>query len=173
LKSHFAKSTGYQTQRQKKDPIHKAGSLDCPLDPTNPEGTTLGEVIPSTVDPIQAVEERMYQEWRSERMTHELEKLPPEQGEIIRLRYYKELSAAEIGEVTDATALEVRKRERAALDTLRRSKEIQFMHRLESNTNYFFHVGAHSGLSPVEEIVQRRETLLERWNAEGTPNNYD
>lgn len=158
LKVSFAEATGYRSKRQQREPLHTAGSLDTPLG-DDPEGGTLGDMIADPVDQYEAADKRLYREWLRNLLDRELEKLPREQGEVVRLRYYQNKTLAEVGAAAGIYPAAARQREAEALRALRRSKEIRKLSPyIEGRTNYY-----QGGKDPVVSNVLWRETLTEEW----------
>ena len=97
VKSAFSEAEGRRSEKQKRDPIFSAVSIDAPLDEGEGEPLTLADVIP---DP---------------QATEALEG----QKEEIRRRYWLNQTTAEISTATGVPEKEVRKLEAAALRALR------------------------------------------------------
>lgn len=113
LKSVFAEATGQRTQRDRKDPLDRALSLEAPVGDED-DTLTLADVIP---DPqAEAAMERIGV-WDA--LYTAVEGLPAPQREELRRRYWLGQSTAEISAATGSTEQEVRKLEAAALRTLR------------------------------------------------------
>ena len=101
VKTAFSEAEGRRSEKQKRDPIFSAVSIDAPLDEGEGEPLTLADVIP---DP---------------RAAEALEGLPEGQREEIRRRYWLNQTTAEISTATGVPEKEVRKLEAAALRALR------------------------------------------------------
>lgn len=98
MKDEFQRAAGRRTEKQRRDPLHSAASLDIPVG-EDEDSTTLGELVP---DP--AAEAAMLGVERREdlrRLHAALEAavaiLPPDLQTAIRARYY-------CGEIVDANA---------------------------------------------------------------------
>ena len=86
LKGAFTEAVGMRTQRDKRDPIHHALSLDAPLtDSESGEDLTLADVIE---DPYAAAEVEDVGEWDA--LYRAVESLPEAQQTAIRQRYWLE-----------------------------------------------------------------------------------
>ena len=86
LKGAFTEAVGMRTQRDKRDPIHHALSLDAPLtDSESGEDLTLADVIE---DPYAAAEVEAVGEWDA--LYRAVESLPEAQQTAIRQRYWLE-----------------------------------------------------------------------------------
>ena len=64
LKTAFSEATGYRTKSGRCEPLNTAASLDRPVQPDEPDGGTLGELVPDSraADAIENVEESVYHE---------------------------------------------------------------------------------------------------------------
>ena len=165
LKTAFAEATGTRTERQKRDPLHTADSIDRPLGDSDAEGVTLGDMAADPVDQYEEAEERLYQEWLRDLISAQLDKLPPEQARTIRLRYWEGLSIAQTAETCGVEPATARKREQRAIAQLRKQREVrQLRQYVDSRTDYY-----RGGADPVLSNVLWREQLVERWpNRRGT-----
>ena len=125
LKGAFTEAVGMRTQRDKRDPIHHALSLDAPL--TNNESgedLTLADVIedPYAAAEVEAVAELDYQRRRTQALATALDGLTEDQRRAVVLRHCHGLTvdqpAARMG-TTKATA---RAAEQKGLRLLRHPK---------------------------------------------------
>lgn len=90
LKTAFAEASGYRTHKQANDPLHRADSLDCPLDQEGADGDTLAALVADPRNGMEEAEERIWREQLHAAMEEALEKLPPEWATTLRLRYYQD-----------------------------------------------------------------------------------
>ena len=110
LKGAFTEAVGMRTQRDKRDPIHHALSLDAPLtDSESGEDFTLADVIedPYAAAGVEAVAELDYQRRRTQALATALDGLTEDQRRAVVLRHCNGLTldqtAARMG-TTRATA---------------------------------------------------------------------
>lgn len=110
LKGAFTETVGMRTQRDKRDPIHHALSLDAPLtDSESGEDLTLADVIedPYAAAEVEAVAELDYQQRRKQALATALDGLTEDQRRAVVLRHCHGLTldqtAAKMG-TTRATA---------------------------------------------------------------------
>lgn len=110
LKGAFTEAAGMRTQRDKRDPIHHALSLDAPLtDSESGEDLTLADVIedPYAAAEVEAVAELDYQQRRKQALATALDGLTEDQRRTVVLRHCHGLTldqtAARMG-ITRATA---------------------------------------------------------------------
>lgn len=98
LRTEFATATGRRTERQRRDPLDAAVSLDVPVGESE-DNTTLGELVPDPVA-IQAFEDaegRMQQERLHAALRAAIVTLPPNLQAVIWRHYF-------CGEIVDANA---------------------------------------------------------------------
>lgn len=154
LKTAFAEATDWRTEKQRQNPMHRAASLDQPVDWSEPDGATLGGMLPDPDNPIEAVEDRLYRDWLRETVQGAINGLPPDERRTIQLRYDRGLTLAEIARREGVTPMEVSRRQerafRALCNSLRRYKDLR--------TNFYS-----GGKNPVEANVLRREELAREW----------
>ena len=165
LKNAFAEATGARSEKQKRDPLHTADSIDRPLDSSDAEGVTLGDMAADPVDQYEEAEERLYQEWLRDLLNAQLDKLPPEQAEPLRLQYWHGMTLDQIAETCGVKRDIVVQRKARGLRQLRRQRDIlQLGQYVDSRTDYY-----RGGADPVASNVLWREQLVERWsNRRGT-----
>ena len=166
LKTAFNEASNYRSRRQRLDPMHRADSLSRPLDE---EG---GELLDTVADPcglqgIHEAEERIWREELATALEKALEAIPETESEVIRRRYYREQTTAQVAKETGRTAYEVQKEERRGLAALRRGRLSASLRAfIEENTPYYLHVGAArfntTQTSAVEEVVFLREGMEKR-----------
>lgn len=117
LKSAFAEATGYRTSKQKHDPARDALSLNAPL--REDIDGTLEDTIPSDID---VEEEAISNLWQRE-LHNELEDILCQiggiQAEVIRRRYYDNMSYDKIAILLKLPVEKVRQMSDAAMQRLR------------------------------------------------------
>ena len=120
LKAAFTAATGRRTQRDRLDPLDRALSLDAPMS-DDPDADTLEAVVedPAGAAAIEEAEAHSDHQQLHGILGHALDALPAEQREVVRRRYYRGQTVAEIATATGAPEKEVRKLEAAAMRALR------------------------------------------------------
>lgn len=171
LQNEFAAAGGYRGT--KRHPLDDALSLDAPVssDGTDEDGTLLDIVAdthPDGKDEYATVDEAIYQEQLHRVLDRAVGKLPAEQADVLRARYWAGVACSEIAQEKGVPVERLRKIEQAGLRTLRTPAMSSELRRyLDENTNTYAHVGlGHfmtSGVSSVEYTVLRREDLARRW----------
>lgn len=98
LKTAFAEAGGYRSERQVRDPLQHAGSLDAPIG-GDEESDALGCLIPDpgAAQAFQDVEDRIYQEQLQTAIEKALDQLPEDERAVLRARYYEDRTWKEIG----------------------------------------------------------------------------
>ena len=110
VKSAFSEAEGRRSEKQKRDPIFSAVSIDAPLDKGEGEPLTLADVIP---DPHAAEALEGVGVWDT--LHRAVNGLPEGQREEIRRRYWLNQTTAEISTATGTPEKEVRKLEAAGI----------------------------------------------------------
>lgn len=168
LKTAFAEATGTRSEKQKRDPLHTARSLDAPLSEDEPEGSTLGDYVPDPRNDVEATHDRLYREWLRGFLRDQVASLPAGQAQVVLLRYWQGLTISRATEVCGLDAAQCRKLERKALDALRRRREVRELRGYVDSRTDFYRRGA----DPVHDNAVWREQLLEQWsNRRGTGEN--
>ena len=123
LKAAFTAATGRRTQRDRLDPLDRALSLDAP------DADTLEAVVedPAGAAAIEEAEAHSDHQQLHGILDHALGALPAEQQEVVRRRYYRGQTVAEIATATGVPEKEVRKLEAAALRVLRHPRVSQVL----------------------------------------------
>lgn len=87
LKTAFAEATGYRTKNGRCEPLNTAASLDRPVQPDEPDGGTLGELVPDSraADAIENVEESVYHEQLHKAIDGAISELSPDNAQGITL----------------------------------------------------------------------------------------
>lgn len=101
LKTAFAEATGYRTKSGRCEPLNTAASLDRSVQPDEPDGSTLGELVPDgrAADAIENVEEAIYREQLHKAIDDAIGQLPPDNARVLRLRYWGDMTLSAVGEV--------------------------------------------------------------------------
>lgn len=123
LKSAFAAATGYNTATGQNEPLNNALSLDMP--PTDDtDGLALGDCIedPRAADEITETVEEVWRGQLSEALTEALSSIPEIQANILRLRYFDELTLEETRHKLGISRDKVAQAERRGLRDLRTDK---------------------------------------------------
>lgn len=164
LKTTFAEAAGYRSERQRRDPLHKAASLSDPLG--EDAAGTLADIVedPDSTVPFEEVENRMWAGELRAALDTALSTLTPEQADTMRRRYFQGQTLETIATAEGVSKETVRQREAKSLRILRHPRQSAALRGfLESYTNYFLAVGASrfqtTHTSAVEEIAMMRERM--------------
>ena len=125
LKGAFTEAVGMRTQRDKRDPIHHALSLDAPLtDSESGEDLTLADVIedPYAAAEVEAVAELDYQQRRKQALAKALDGLTEDQRRTVVLRHCHGLTLDQTAARMGTTRATARAAEQKGLRLLRHPK---------------------------------------------------
>ncbi len=78
------------------------------------DGTQIGDLIADSEDNITKITDRIA-------LAEAIKKLPPEQRQLIYLRYFKELSQAQTGEILGMTQVKVSREEKKIIEVLKKT----------------------------------------------------
>ena len=78
------------------------------------DGTQIGDLIADSEDNITKTTDRIA-------LAEAIKKLPPEQSQLIYLRYFKELSQAQTGEILGMTQVKVSREEKKIIEVLKKT----------------------------------------------------
>lgn len=118
LKTEFRKAMGITTEREAKDPIHRAMSLDAPA--SDDEGSVY-EMIQAP-DCWQEVDDRIWREQARKIIQEMLDQLPRLQSDVLIKRYYQGRSVKEIAASLGVRSEDVRALEEKAMRVLRNGR---------------------------------------------------
>ena len=167
IKTAFAETGGRRSRKQARDPLHRAGSMDAPVQAGDEDSAALGDLIPDpgAAQAFQNIEDRIYLERLHSALEKALDELPDQQGGTLRRRFYQGWSLAEIAAAEGVYGETVRQWQLKALRALRRRRDLrQFV---EVRTPYYRRWSAQSGERTTEMIVLKRERLAGQWAGEG------
>lgn len=161
LKTAFAEASGYRTSRQQYDPLHRATSLDAPRENGDGENSgTLGDMVADPVDRLQDVEDRLYQEQLHASLKEALGTLEDNQAEVLRLRFYDDLTRAGTSEALGLPLNRVLTLEQRGLARLRCGKTRAHLEQfIDARTNFYRRASISWQESPVEKLVIQREQM--------------
>lgn len=166
LKTSFAYCCGYRTSRR--DALDLSESLDCPLDTSNFDSNTLGDMVPDPKDQYSIVEDKVYNTGLHMRLDALIGTLPPAGAQMIRAIYWSGETTAELSKHMGISEDAVRTKKGDYMQKLRRSVGNTGAGRrlrayIEENTQYYTSVGVSqfrtTHISAVEKIVFMREKL--------------
>lgn len=123
LKSAFAAATGYNTATGQHEPLNNALSLDMPPGDET-DGITLGDCIedPRAANEITGTVEELWNEQLTGAVAEALSTIPELRADILRLRYFEELTLEEIRHRLGMSRDRVTMEERRGLRDLRTDK---------------------------------------------------
>lgn len=166
LRKAFAEATGYRTQRERNEPLNNFLSLDTPLtDDANSD--TIMEVVadPGSLRGLESVEEAEFRKELHEALETALQTLPDNYREVLRLRYWENLTLEDIGEQRSTSKERIRQMENKAIRQLRKPN---IACHLWAFYDFDFYRGTgagafqHSGMSIQERYLVIEEDRKER-----------
>lgn len=120
LKTAFAEATGYRTKGGRCEPLNTATSLDRPVQPDEPDGGTLGELVPDSraAYAIENVEESVYREQLHKAIDGAISELPPGNAQ------WDDMTLSAVGEVMGKSPERTRQMESKGIRELRKSRTL-------------------------------------------------
>ena len=166
LKTAFAEATGYRTKSGRNEPLNNSISLDTPLNDDS-DSDTMMEVVadPNGQRPTQSVEEAIFHQQLHEALEASLSAIPEQSAEILRLRYYRGLTLAAVGEIRGTSLERIRQMENKALRQIRKPS---IACHLRPFYDFDFYCGTglgafqHTGMSIQERYLMIDEERRER-----------
>lgn len=127
------------------DPLNYCASLDAPATADDENSTTMGELLPdpAAAREMQSVEDRLYHEQMHDAVENALEKLPPDELEVLRCHFYQDKTYKETAAAVGKDLSTVRAIEGRALRNLRADPKLRRWHddfittRAWSNAGFF------------------------------------
>lgn len=171
LKTAFAVAGGYRTRKGQNEPLNNAVSLDTPLSDDSDSDTMLEVVAdPKGQNPMQDIEEAIFQQQLQETMKELLATMPEQYGEVLRLRYYEGQTYAEVAEVQGITPEQARQTESKGIRRLRQPKNaarLRPFHEFNSYSGTGLGAFRATGMSVQERYLVHEEDREERRKRQG------
>lgn len=156
LHRYFVEAAGLRTARSAADPINSRISLDQPIE--DEDGATLGDLQQDPQNVIEEAEERIQNDQLRDALEKALNKLNPEDAEIVRQRFFENKTLKDIATANGVSISRIREREARGLRGLRKTSTKKALEAfIEVRTPYY--MACRRGESPIEKIVLRREQL--------------
>ena len=167
LKNAFREALGYRTERQSRDPIHSAASLDEPII-RDGEEFSLYDVYGEDDAGLEDAERRVFVEELRKILLREMDLLTKREANILQGIFWKQQTYAEVAEDLNLSVNSVRNQKARALEKLRRrGRRSGLVNFLEDRTPYYAKVGKAgfrtSHTSAVEYAVLKREKMERRF----------
>lgn len=127
LQSEFANVTGYRTKAEQREPLNNALSLDIRPNGETDE-ITLGDCIedPGAAIELERTVEELWRDQLSEALAAGLAGIPQQQADILRLRYFDELTLQDASCKLSISRDKVSQEEHRGLRALRTEALLQF-----------------------------------------------
>ena len=123
LKNAFAEATGYRTQKDRQEPLNNYLSLDTPLT-DDADSDDLMDVVadPAGLQWRESLEESMWRKQLQEAVGAALSTVPEQYREILRLRYWEDMTLEDVGDLRGISKERVRQMENKGIRILRQPK---------------------------------------------------
>ena len=123
LKNAFAEATGYRTQKGRQEPLNNYLSLDTPLT-DDADSDDLMDVVadPAGLHWRESLEESMWRKQLQEAVGAALSTVPEQYREILRLRYWEDMTLEDVGDLRGISKERVRQMENKGIRILRQPK---------------------------------------------------
>ena len=167
LKKAFAELTGFHTKQGRLEPLNTLYlSMDAPVSDET-DSADYGAFIPDgkAAAVLEVVEDLEYREQLHDTMERMLAAMPDNCREVLRLRYYRDMTLSDCGQLLGVTPESVRKMECRGLRFLRRPQNAATLY---SFYDFNFYAGtgsgafSHSGMSVQERYLIVEEERRER-----------
>lgn len=166
LKNAFAVATGYRTQKGRQEPLNNYLSLDTPLTDDADSDDLLDVVAdPAGLQWRESLEESMWRKQLQEAVGAALSTVPEQYREILRLRYWEDMTLEDVGDLRGISKERVRQMENKGIRILRQPKTAS---QLYSFCDFDFYSGTglgafrYGGMSVQERYLVVEEERKER-----------
>ena len=166
LKTAFAEATGYRTQKGRHEPLNNYLSLDTPLT-DDADSDDLMDVVADPTGLLwrESLEESMWRKQLQEAVGAAMSTVPEQYREILRLRYWEDMTLEDVGDLRGISKERVRQMENKGIRILRQPKTAS---QLYAFCDFDFYSGTglgafqNSGMSIQERYLMRKEEREER-----------
>lgn len=160
LKTAFAEATGYRTQKGRQEPLNNYLSLDTPLT-DDADSDDLMDVVadPSGLQWRECLEESVWQKELQKAVGSAMSTVPEQYREILRLRYWEDMTLEDIGELRGVSKERVRQMENKGIRLLRQPRNAGHLRPFHDFDFY-----CHTSLSAFNQTgmsVQERYLVIE------------
>lgn len=160
LKTAFAEAAGYRTQKGRQEPLNNYLSLDTPLtDDADSDGLIDVIADPAGLQWRESLEESMWRQQLRETVGAALSTVPEQYREILRLRYWEDMTLEDIGELRGVSKERVRQMENKGIRLLRQPRNACHLRPFHDFDFY-----CHTSLSAFNQTgmsVQERYLVIE------------
>ena len=155
LKTVFAETANYKTDKMRNDPMHHALSLDCPISEDNDK--TLSDIItdPNSATPMEAIENDLWNKQLRTALDAALDKIPTQYSDIVRMKFYENRSPEEMSKVKEVSKERVRQLEKKGIKLLRTP---EILRKLQPFCDFSFYCG-----TGLHSFMQRGMSIQEQY----------
>jgi len=166
LKTAFEEATGYRTQKSRQEPLNNYLSLDTPLT-DDADSVDLMDVVadPSGLQWRESLEETMWRKQLQKAVGTAMSTVPEQYREILRLRYWENMTLDDIANLRSVSKERVRQMENKGIRILRQPKTAS---QLYAFCDFDFYSGTglgafrYGGMSVQERYLVVEEERKER-----------
>lgn len=160
LKTAFAECTGCRTKKSFHEPLDNALSIDKPIT-DEADGSLLGDFIPDkrATATMESVEEKIWREQLRDAVDAAMLRIPEEQSEILRMRFWDNMTLEEVGQRKGFGKEYARQLENKGLRQLRQPRNACHL-----KPFYDFNFYCHSSLVAFRQTgmsIQERYLIIE------------
>ena len=160
LKTAFAECTGCRTKKGFREPLDNALSIDKPITDET-DSSLLGDFIPDkrATATMEAVEDKVWREQLCEAVDTAMLRIPEEQREVLRLRFWDNLTLEEVGQRKGFGKEYARQLENKGIRQLRQPRNACHL-----KPFYDFNFYCHSSLGAFQQTgmsIQERYLVIE------------
>ncbi len=161
LKNAFREAAGLRTVRARNDPLRNAISFSAPI--ADAEDSVIEDIIADDTDIEEEVAKKIYDEELHNALEDALGKIKPDREKALRLYFYNNRTLEQVGAELGVTPERARQLCANGLRDLRHPRIVKDLEKyIDSRTNFYLGVSAHSQQSPVELLVIEREYMRNR-----------
>ena len=160
LKTAFAEATGYRTQKGRQEPLNNYLSLDTPLT----DDADSDDLMDLVADPVglqwrESLEESMWRKELQKAVGSAMSTVPEQYREILRLRYWEDMTLEDIGGQRGVSKERIRQMENKGIRLLRQPRNACHLRPF-----YDFDFYCHTSLSAFNQTgmsIQERYLVIE------------
>jgi len=163
LRTAFSEAQGIRGHR---DPLNRAASLDEPLSDCLHDDSeqTRADFIedPAAADAFTAAEDRIFKDQLSKAIFRALDALPAERRQVVKDRFYRKLTLAEIARERGVTANAIREAEGTALRQMRMQAWKYGLDRFIEQQTRFYRPAGYGAFANADYTSSTELTVFER-----------
>ena len=166
----FRALIGMQTERSRKEPLCRAGSLDAPIDAEDTDGSTRAETVPDpdAAAQLESAEERIYMAQLHDALEEALQVINTRQADVLRMWYFDGQTLNKIAESFGVSANRARQLKESGLRAIQNPRSLekletyrdQIISRAYQNTSFEAWKTGGSSQERWAEWIESKEALF-------------